>query len=220
MVTAVSGSLLSALIPGSPAAKKLAQQNAVLPNPLQTSEDQAKQRQSALLKFDRPQVAQSTLSNLQDSALRNYAVPERSGDDAALNGDTTADAAGRATQAYQSVLQSLQPLQALSTPPRPVPNPAALAPGAAEDKDKQDAKRVSERDKERGTERNGRGDATRETQNERGLGLGRDLGRGPETTIGAGSAARTTDSNAGIASSSGLGSSSGIGLGAQVDLGA
>ncbi len=215
MVTAVSGSLLPALLPGSPAATKLAQQNAVLPTPLQSPEEQAKQRSSALLRFDRPQVAQSTFSDLQDSALRNYASPEQTGNAASAaagNATSAADSASRAAQAYQAVQQSLRPLQELATPPRPVPNPAALAPGAADERaaderDREQTRRVSERDKDRDTERNGRGDPARETQSDRGSGNERTAG-----LPASGNSVRNTVSSAPSAPA--------ISLGAQVDLGA
>jgi len=208
MVTAVSGSLLSALLPGSPAATKLAQQNAVLPSPVQTPEEQAKQRSSALLKFDRPQVAQSTFSDLQDSGLRNFTISETGSDANASGGDANA----RALQAYQAVQQSLRPLQELATPPRPVPNPAALAPGAAEEKDKKD-ERASSRisDDERARERNN----TRETQNEPGIGSERGIGIGSERATGFASIGNSTRDTAASAPST-----PGISLGAQVDLGA
>jgi len=148
MVASVSGNILPAVFPGSPAALKLAQQNAVLPSPLPSPEQQAQQRGAAILRFDRPSVSPDILNSLTESGLRNST-------------STTggSDPARRAAEAYREVQQTLQPLLALSTPPAPVPNPAGLAPGAGESGVRQDREtsrireRIPDRDRDQGNER-------------------------------------------------------------------
>lgn len=162
MVASVSGNILPAVFPGSPAALKLAQQNAVLPSPLPSPEQQAQQRGAAILRFDRPVVSPDILNSLTESGLRNST-------------STTggSDPARRAAEAYREVQQTLQPLLALATPPAPVPNPAGLAPGAGEAGTRQDREtsRIRDRTAEPdGNERDGRraGSAARDERRETG----------------------------------------------------
>lgn len=135
MVQSVSGRYLPAVLPGSAAARNLAQQNLVLPSPLSSPEQQAQQRASAILRFNAPTLSSATLASLQDSALRAQVAPPvtREGEASQPRVDQSrADDASRAAQAYANAAQSLQPLIALGTPPPNVLNLQVLAPGAAD----------------------------------------------------------------------------------------
>ncbi len=148
MVQSVSSSNLLAVFPGSAAARNLAQQNLVLPSPLNSPEQQAQQRASPIVRFSAPTLSDSTLTSLQDSAFRAQTAPVERGEDAA----SSVDNASRAAQAYANAAQTLRPLVALGTPPPSTPNLLSLAPGASEPESQR-----SSRDSERPESRNGRG---------------------------------------------------------------
>jgi hypothetical protein len=149
MVQSVSSSNLLAVFPGSAAARNLAQQNLVLPSPLNSPEQQAQQRASPIVRFSAPTLSDSTLSSLQDSAFRAQTAPVERGEDAA----SSVDNASRAAQAYANAAQSLRPLVALGTAPPSTPNLLSLAPGASEPEGKttrRDSERPEARERQGG----------------------------------------------------------------------
>jgi len=121
MVQAVTGRNLLAVFPGSPAAQKLAQQNLVLPSPLQASEQQTQQRASVLRAAAAP-ISSDTLNALTEQGLRG-ATRERS--------DTSANAARQAAEAYSQVYQGLRGVVALANPTASLPNVSVIAPPAS-----------------------------------------------------------------------------------------